>query len=119
MNTCRIKANIIFQDRGHFDPSDFSVFSLYGADFMQIRPRLNSKLLLLDLSSLFLDHHDIHMMRAVEPALRLRYHNRVCNPELVDSDHARCLLSRREGFASKTQLANLLLSRKVKNVMLA
>uniref|UniRef100_A0A8R1U071 Hexosyltransferase n=2 Tax=Onchocerca TaxID=6281 RepID=A0A8R1U071_ONCVO len=107
---------IVHKDRGHFDSSDFSVFSLYGADFIRTRPRLNSKSVLLDLSSLFLGDQDIHMMRAVEPALRLRYHNRVCDPELVDSDYARCLLSRREGFASKAQLANLLLSRKAKDV---
>ncbi|KAM3723339.1 Chondroitin sulfate synthase mig-22 [Dirofilaria immitis] len=71
------KPLIIHKDRGHFDTSDFSVFSLYGADFIRIRSRLNSKSVLLDLSSLFLGHQDIHMMRAVEPALRLRYHNRV------------------------------------------
>lgn len=109
----------MFQDRGHFDSLDFSVFSLYGADFIRTRSRLNSKSLLLDLSSLFLGYQDIHMMRAVEPALRLRYHSRVCNPELVDSDYARCLLIRREGLASKAQLANLLLSQKAKNVVAA
>ncbi|VBB30246.1 unnamed protein product [Acanthocheilonema viteae] len=110
---------IVHKDRGHFDPLDFSVISLYGADFVRTRSRLNNKSLLLDLSSLFLGHQNIHMMRAVEPALRLRYHARVCNPELVDSDYARCLLSRREGFASKAQLANLLLSRKAKNMVAA
>ncbi|EFO16227.1 chondroitin N-acetylgalactosaminyltransferase [Loa loa] len=114
-----IRPLIVHKDRGHFDPLDFSVFSLYGADFIRIRSRLNSKSLLLDLSSLFIGHQDIHMMRAVEPALRLRYHNRVCNPEFVDSDYARCLLSRREGLASKAQLANLLLSQKTKNVVAA
>uniref|UniRef100_A0A0R3RWB2 Hexosyltransferase n=1 Tax=Elaeophora elaphi TaxID=1147741 RepID=A0A0R3RWB2_9BILA len=112
-----IRPLVVHKDRGHFDSLDFSVFSLYGADFMRSRSRLNSKSLLLDLSSLFLGHQDIHMMRAVEPALRLRYHSRVCNPELVDSDYARCLLSRREGLASKAQLANLLVSRKAKNVV--
>ncbi|VDK78310.1 unnamed protein product [Litomosoides sigmodontis] len=106
-------------DRGHFDSLDFTVFSLYGADFIRTRSRLNSKSLLLDLSSLFLGQQNIHIMRAVEPALRLRYHSRVCNPELVDSDYARCLLSRREGIASKAQLANLLLSRKAKNMVAA
>ncbi|CAG9539829.1 unnamed protein product [Cercopithifilaria johnstoni] len=110
---------IVHKDRGRFDPLDFSVFSLYGADFIRTRSRLNGKSLLLDLSSLFLGHQIIHMMRAVEPALRLRYHSRVCNPELVDSDYARCLLSRREGLASKAQLANLLLSRKTKNMVAA
>uniref|UniRef100_A0A915Q3S2 Hexosyltransferase n=1 Tax=Setaria digitata TaxID=48799 RepID=A0A915Q3S2_9BILA len=110
---------IVHKDRGHFDSSDFSVFSLYGEDFIQARSRLNNKSLLLDLSSLFLGLQDTHMMRAVEPALRLRYHSRICNPELVDSDYSRCLLSRREGLASKAQLANLLLRRKAKNVAAA
>ncbi|EJW83942.1 chondroitin N-acetylgalactosaminyltransferase [Wuchereria bancrofti] len=112
-----IRPLIVHKDRGHFDPLDFSVFSLYGADFIQTRSRLNSKSLLLDLSSLFLGHQSIHMMRAVEPALRLRYHSRVCNPELVDTHYARCLLRRREGLASKTQLANLLLSRKARKMV--
>ncbi|VDO21382.1 unnamed protein product [Brugia timori] len=109
---------IVHKDRGHFDPLDFSVFSLYGADFIQTRSRLNSKSLLLDLSSLFLGHQSIHMMRAIEPALRLRYHSRVCNPELVDTHYARCLLRRREGLASKAQLANLLLSRKARKMVI-
>ncbi|KAK6101485.1 Chondroitin N-acetylgalactosaminyltransferase family protein [Brugia pahangi] len=112
-----IRPVIVHKDRGHFDPLDFSVFSLYGADFIQTRSRLNSKSLLLDLSSLFLGHQSIHMMRAIEPALRLRYHSRVCNPELVDTHYARCLLRRREGLASKAQLANLLLSRKARKMV--
>lgn len=110
---------VIHKDQGHFDSNDFSVFSLYGADFIRVRSRLSNKSVLLDLSSLFLGQEDIHVMRAVEPALRLRYHTRVCDPELVDAEYARCLLSRREGLASKAQLANLLFSRKTGDVAIA
>lgn len=95
------------------------MFSLYGADFVRARSRLDNKSVLLDLSSLFLGQQDVHMMRAVEPTLRLRYHTRICDPELVDADYARCLLSRREGIASKAQLANLLFSRRTRNVAAA
>lgn len=109
--------NLQFQDQGHFDYTDFSVFSSYGADYVRARARLDSRSVLLDLSSLFLGQQEVHLMRAVEPALRLRYHTRSCNPELVDADYARCLLSRREGLASKAQLANLLFNRKISNVV--
>ncbi|VDN05832.1 unnamed protein product [Thelazia callipaeda] len=113
------KPLVIHKNRGHFDFSDFSVFSLYGADFVGARSRLNDKSVLLDLSSLFLGQKDIHIMRAVEPALRLRYHTRVCSSELVDLDYNRCLLSMREGLASKDQLAHLLLSQRAWNVVAA
>lgn len=107
---------IHFQDQGHFDHSDFTVVSLYGADYVRARVRLNGRTNFLDLSTLFLGQQDVHVLRAVEPALRLRYHSRSCDPELIDSDYARCLLSRREGLASKAQLANLLFSKKSSNL---
>lgn len=106
---------VVHKDHGHFDPADFSVCALYGADFMRVRPRLDDKAILLDLSSLFLSQSDVHLMRAVEPSLRLRYHTRTCDPQLVDSDYARCLLSRKEGLAAKAQLANLLFNHNFDN----
>lgn len=89
------------------------MLALYGIDYLRARSRLDGKTLLLDLSSLFLGQSDVHMMRAVEPALRLRYHTRECDPQLVDSDYARCLVSRREGIATKAQLANVLFNHNI------
>lgn len=97
------------KDQGHFDPTDFSVCSLYGADFIRVRSRLKEDKLLLDLSSLFLGQSEVHLMRAVEPALRLRYHDHICSSHLVPADYERCLLSKVEGLATKPQLASLLL----------
>uniref|UniRef100_A0A915CB52 Hexosyltransferase n=1 Tax=Parascaris univalens TaxID=6257 RepID=A0A915CB52_PARUN len=107
------KQLVVHKDQGHFDRSDFSVLALYGVDYLRARSRLDAKTLLLDLSSLFLGQSDVHMMRAVEPALRLRYHTRECDPQLVDSDYARCLVSRREGIATKSQLANVLFNHNI------
>ncbi|MFH4980023.1 hypothetical protein AB6A40_006732 [Gnathostoma spinigerum] len=102
------KPLVVHKDQGHFDSSDFSIFALYGSDYMNVRQKLDEKSVWLDLSSLFLGQSELHVMRVVEPALRIRYHTHFCDPQLADSDYARCLVSRREGLAAKAQLANLL-----------
>jgi hypothetical protein len=85
------------------------VASFYGSDYARLRSKLNvDDGAQADLVRLFLDVTDLHIMRTTEPALRLRYHERVCDEALVTDDYERCVLSRREGLASKAQLAHLL-----------
>ncbi len=101
---------VVHKDQGHFDAGDLSIVGVYGSDFVTCRTRLaDPGAQLLDVSSLFVAQSDLHLLRAVEPALRIRFHVRSCDPALLDADYARCLISRREGLASKAQLAALLL----------
>uniref|UniRef100_A0A914VMI8 Hexosyltransferase n=1 Tax=Plectus sambesii TaxID=2011161 RepID=A0A914VMI8_9BILA len=97
----------VHKDVGHFDMNDFSIASFYGADYARLRDKLvKGERAVADLAGIFVG--DLHVMRATEPAVRIRYHDKICNPGLTEDDYSRCLVSRREGLASKAQLANLL-----------
>ena len=48
------------------------------------------------------------MLRAVEPALRLQFHERACDARLSPALHDDCLTSRAHGLAARPQLAVLL-----------
>ena len=61
---------LIIQDHGRFDSLDFSVLAIYGSDYVQLRERLEANR--LDLISAFLNQDEVHVLRAVEPTLRLR-----------------------------------------------
>ncbi|CAD5215414.1 unnamed protein product [Bursaphelenchus okinawaensis] len=107
---------VVHKDRGFFDTNDFSVVSLYGTDYINARAKLAQKTddgettRLLDLSAIFLGQTDVHMLRSIEPSLRLRYHSRKCSPDLSPADMARCQLSHKQSFGTKSQLANVLFS---------
>uniref|UniRef100_A0A0N5AAJ4 Hexosyltransferase n=1 Tax=Syphacia muris TaxID=451379 RepID=A0A0N5AAJ4_9BILA len=103
------KPLVVHKDQGHFDATDFSVCSLYGADFIRVRPKLTEQQLQLDLSSLFLQQSNIHLMRAIEPALRLRFHMQDCSTQLTVNDYKRCELGKITGLATKAQLSSLML----------
>jgi hypothetical protein len=104
----------VHKDRGFFDTNDFGVVSLYGADYINARGKLAQKAAdgdatrLLDLSAIFLGQSDVHMMRTIEPSLRIRYHSRSCSSDLSPSDLARCQVSHKSSFGTKSQLANLM-----------
>lgn len=59
---------------------------------------------------MFLGQSELHLMRAVEPALRVRHHHRQCSAELASSDLLRCQLSQKQTLGSKSQLATLVFS---------
>jgi hypothetical protein len=63
---------------------------------------------LLDLSAIFLGQPDVHLLRTIEPSLRIRYHSRACSSDLSQADLARCQVSQKQSFGTKSQLANLL-----------
>lgn len=83
---------VVHKDRGFFDTNDFGVVSLYGADYINAREKLAQKAAdgdatrLLDLSAIFLGQSDVHMMRTIEPSLRIRYHPRQCSSDLSPAD---------------------------------
>ncbi|KJH44915.1 chondroitin N-acetylgalactosaminyltransferase [Dictyocaulus viviparus] len=97
---------IVQKDHGRFDSLDFSCIAVYGSDYVTMRPKLIGKR--LDLITAFLNQGEIHILRAVEPTLRLRYHQKACDSDLVEEDYTRCVASKRENIAAKDQLARLL-----------
>lgn len=46
-------------------------------------------------------------MRTIEPSLRIKYHPRQCSSDLGPADLARCQVSHKSSFGTKSQLANL------------
>uniref|UniRef100_A0A914C519 Hexosyltransferase n=1 Tax=Acrobeloides nanus TaxID=290746 RepID=A0A914C519_9BILA len=104
----------VHKDHGLFDSNDFSMVSLYGSDYLAMRHRFEEKFAegakLMDLSSMFLGQNEVHMLRAIEPGLRIRYHPRMCSPDLATADLARCMLSQKQTLGTKAQLANVVFS---------
>jgi hypothetical protein len=102
---------VVHKNNGLFDTNDFSSISMYGVDYVNMRPRLLQKLidgeLVLDLSTMFMGQSDIHVLRAIEPSLKLRFHLRSCPSLLTNIDFARCSASQKQTIGSKAQLANL------------
>lgn len=88
--------------------------AFYGSDYLSLRPKLTARSpddpKLLDLSSMFLGQSELHLMRAVEPALRIRHHHRQCSAELASADLLRCQLSQKQTLGSKSQLATVVFS---------
>ncbi|PIO59626.1 hypothetical protein TELCIR_18907, partial [Teladorsagia circumcincta] len=93
-------------DHGRFDSLDFSCMAVYGSDYVVMRPKLAGKR--LDLITAFMNQDEVHILRAVEPTLRIRYHQTTCDSDLVEEDYTRCMASKRENIAAKDQLARLL-----------
>uniref|UniRef100_A0A1I8A0E0 Hexosyltransferase n=1 Tax=Steinernema glaseri TaxID=37863 RepID=A0A1I8A0E0_9BILA len=110
------KPLVVHKDQGAFDTNDFSVFAVYGDDYVQMLDVFREKhgedalTNMLDLAPMFISHPSIHILRAVEPTLRLRYRPKVCSNRLPTADYARCVLSRSETLATKAQLAKIIFS---------
>ncbi|KAE9556132.1 hypothetical protein FO519_000620 [Halicephalobus sp. NKZ332] len=101
----------VHKDYGIFDSNDFSVIAMYGADYVNMRsrmfPRIVDRESVLDLSRMFLGQSDIHVLRAIEPSLKMRYHLRSCPNILTSADFVRCTRSQKQSLGSKAQLANV------------
>ena len=91
---------------GHFDEHDYSIAAFYGSDYLSQRREVIQKESLI---SLFLGYSNLHIIRAVDPELNIWYHERICDPRLSEKNYGNCLASKREGLASKAQLAYLIL----------
>lgn len=100
----------ISRDTGHFDANAYDHASFYNSDYIAARQRMREAGASVDvgLFKMFLLYHDAHVFRAVEPALLHRYHERICKPTSDEEAYHRCLVSRSEGLASRSQLAMLI-----------
>lgn len=60
--------------------------------------------------SLFIESSsDIHVLRAVEPSLRLWHGHKTCQPILGPQQYLECQVSRANGLGTRAQLASLIL----------
>lgn len=124
------KPNLIYEEKpyptmieinkmvGHFDNTRYEHASFYNSDYQHARHLLASPASKLntsdDLFDMFLKFHQVHVFRAVEPALKIRYRERTCNPMLNEDAYQRCIVGRAAGLASKSQLAMLIFEQQQK-----
>lgn len=116
------KPNLVFEEKpyptniditknnGHFDSNAYDHASFYNSDYMSARKKMQEAgaSLDIDLFKMFLLYHDAHVFRADEPALLHRYRERICKPTSDEDAYHRCLVSRAEGLASRSQLSMLI-----------
>ncbi|XP_071803278.1 chondroitin sulfate synthase 2-like [Asterias amurensis] len=107
---------------GHFDTYLFEHASFYNSDYMSARKNWDERhpgsetehiQSDLDLFEMFL-HTKLNTFRAVDPALKLHYRQRICQPSLKEDQYQRCLEGRAEGLASRSQLAMLVFEQQQK-----
>jgi hypothetical protein len=103
---------VVHKDQGRFNAQDYSLLAAYGADWTAV---VDARWLVGDeLVGVFLNSRSVHIMRAPDPQLIVHYHDVLCIESLTGGDsesYARCLSRRRQGLASKAQLAKLILAR--------
>ncbi|MGH0139908.1 UNVERIFIED_CONTAM: hypothetical protein FKN15_004104 [Acipenser sinensis] len=105
----------LIKDAGHFDRDVFDEACFYNSDYMAARTKMfadvqeNEEILeALDVYDMFIKYSNLHIFRAVEPALHQKYRHKVCNPRLGEEIYHRCVQSNLEGLGSRSQLAMLL-----------
>uniref|UniRef100_A0A8C3TR66 Hexosyltransferase n=1 Tax=Catharus ustulatus TaxID=91951 RepID=A0A8C3TR66_CATUS len=105
----------LLRDMGRFDREVFHEACFYNADYMAARTRMagdvqeNEDILeTLDIYDMFIKYSNLHVFRAVEPALLQRYRHQACNPRLSEDIYHRCVQSSLEGVGSRSQLAMVL-----------
>ncbi|XP_054031303.1 chondroitin sulfate synthase 2 isoform X2 [Dryobates pubescens] len=105
----------LLRDAGRFDRDVFHEACFYNADYMAARTRMvgdvqeNEDILeTLDIYDMFIKYSNLHVFRAVEPALLQHYRHQACNPRLSEEIYHRCVQSSLEGVGSRSQLAMVL-----------
>ncbi|XP_043550338.1 chondroitin sulfate glucuronyltransferase-like [Chiloscyllium plagiosum] len=105
----------LLKDSGHFDRDFFDAACFYNSDYMAARGRMASDALeneeileSLDLYEMFVQYSNLHVFRAVEPGLRQKYSQRLCNPRVSEEIYHHCVQSNIQALGSRSQLAMLL-----------
>ncbi|XP_041057755.1 chondroitin sulfate synthase 2-like [Carcharodon carcharias] len=105
----------LLKDSGHFDRDFFDAACFYNSDYMAARGKMASDALeneeileTLDLYEMFVQYSNLHVFRAVEPALRQKHGQRVCSPRVSEEIYHRCVQSNLQALGSRSQLAMLL-----------
>ncbi|CBY33190.1 unnamed protein product [Oikopleura dioica] len=97
---------------GHFDIYSFDETCFFNSDYMAARSKFAQKsqknqdlIDNIDLYELFMENSELHVFRAVEPALKRRWMLRQCSVKRGDGAVDRCERSNAEGLGTRTQLA--------------
>jgi hypothetical protein len=103
---------------GHFDIYSFDEACFYHIDYMTARSKFSGEQKVedvdsIDLYELFLSSSDLHVFRAVEPALRRRWTLRECSEKKGNQFFEQCERSNAEGLGTRTQLAMALFPEEV------
>ncbi|GIY99687.1 chondroitin sulfate synthase 2 [Caerostris extrusa] len=113
------------KDLGHFDTDSFEHASFYLADYLAARKQLESTISMIKLDKdlkneyLYSIHFDLfeiflqsklHVMRAVEPDLRIRFKFDLCDLESSVTTYQECLHNREQNLGTKSQMAAEVLS---------
>ncbi|OCT73631.1 chondroitin sulfate glucuronyltransferase [Xenopus laevis] len=111
---------------GHFDHFSSSEFCFYNSDFMAARQKMLSERVereeeedeeggYTELLELFLHFSELHVFRALEPALVQRFSLRPCSSHLSGDGYHRCVLSNLESLGSRSHLAMALFEQEQTN----
>lgn len=113
------------KDLGHFDMDSFEHASFYLADYLAVRKQMENAIPMVKLDKdlknedLYTSHLDLfkiflqsrlHVMRAVEPDLRIRFKFDPCDLESNVATYQECLHNREENLGTKSQMAKEVLS---------
>ncbi|XP_018431384.1 PREDICTED: chondroitin sulfate glucuronyltransferase-like, partial [Nanorana parkeri] len=99
---------------GHFDRLSSSEFCFYNSDFMAARNRMAAEVQEeedgagIELLELFLMHSELHVFRALEPALVQRFSLRRCSTLQSGERYHQCVISNLESLGSRLHLASAL-----------
>lgn len=100
----------LHKSHGWFNSYAFDHFGLYMSDYLHLKKILSSQNIFnttVDLYDLFVQHTDLHMLRAPDQSVRVHYRSIKCdmiNPS-NSKEYQRCLAQREKGLASRSQLA--------------
>ncbi|XP_015920966.1 chondroitin sulfate synthase 2 [Parasteatoda tepidariorum] len=115
----------IKKDLGHFDTESYEHASFYLSDYLVIRKQLENTIPMIktdkDLKNelLYTSHLDLfeifvqsklHVMRGVEPDLRIRFKFDMCDLESNVATYQECLHIREQNLGTKSQMAAQILS---------
>lgn len=96
----------IGQKLGFWNTRSVEHASFYLSDYKAARKVLTSKP--FNIFSMFVTNKKLHVFRAIEPNLRLKWRNMTCDTKLTHQQYEECVTRNVEGLASQRHLALLL-----------
>ncbi|KAK3608003.1 hypothetical protein CHS0354_009938 [Potamilus streckersoni] len=115
------KPGIIYKDKsapllveigskvGHYDLQSYDHMSFYVSDYKAARKLMSPDAVnISSLFTMFLNYKKVHIFRAVEPFLKLRWIQLSCLPTMPQHYYQHCITRNAEGLASTHDLAMLI-----------
>lgn len=101
----------LHKSHGWFNSYAFDHTALYLSDYINLKKSITSKDLSKTLYDLFVEHTDLHILRAPDQALRVHYKPLKCDSLKQSNtlEYNRCLIQREKGLASRSQLAMIII----------